>query len=110
VFLAAVLPRHTVRAAGLRGVLEAMLQGSSVKAAVEQLRLPFPLETFYHLLSRLRRRLDVLRCRLCGRDQALDSSQTDPLLQTVEHLQNVFKEAACPVTEFQVVFQEPLLG
>ena len=109
-FLAAGLPRHTVRAAGLRGILAALLQGSSVKAAVEQLRLPFPVETFYHLLSRLRRRLDVLRCRLSGRGPAPDSSQTDPLLQTVEHLQSVFKAAACPATEFQVVFQEPLLG
>ena len=81
-----------------------------MKASVEKLRLPFALETLYHLLSRLRGRLDVLRCWLCGRQRAPDSSQTDPLLQTVEHLQSVFKAAPCPVSQFQAVFQAPMLG
>ena len=110
VFLAEVLPRHTARASDLWPLLEELLSGSSVKGAVETLRLPFALETFYHLLSRLRGRLDVLRCRLCRRQKSPESSQADSLLQTVEHLRSVFKGVVCPVSEFQVVFQEPLIG
>lgn len=110
VFLAQVLPRHTAAAHHLWALLRQLLKGGSVKAAVEKLRLPFALESCYQLLGRLRRRLDVLRCRLCERQEAPDSSHRDPLLQTVEHLRSVFKEAVCPVSEFQVVFEEAVMG
>jgi hypothetical protein len=87
-----------------------LLGGGSIKGAVERLRLPFALETFYHLLSRLRGRLDVLRAWLCRRQKEPDSSQADALLQTVEHLGSVFKQAVCPTSEFQLVFEQPLMG
>jgi hypothetical protein len=109
-FLAQVLPRHTVRAGPLWSLLKELLGGISIRAAVERLRLPFALESLYHLLCRLRQRLDALRARLCRRQKAPDSSQIDPLLQTVEHLQSVFQGAVCPAAEFQVTFQQPLLG
>lgn len=109
-FLAHVLPRHTVRASPLWSLLQELLGGASIQAAVQKLRLPLALETFYHLLSRLRHRLDEVRRWLCRRQAAPPSAQSQPLLQTVEHLQKVFPEALCPLSEFQAVFQQALLG
>ena len=110
IFLAEVLPRHSCTATGLRQLLVKLLAGGSVQAAARSLRLPLALESIYHLLGRLRRRLDAVRCSLCGRQAPAASSQKDPLLQTVEHLQSVFPGSVCPVSEFQLVFQQPLLG
>ena len=110
IYLAEMLPRHTVRAGAVSGLLKELLAGQSIKRAAERLRLPFALETLYHLLARLRGRLDAVRSWLWRRQPAPASSHTQPLLQTVEHLQAVFPAATCPVSEFQVVFEEPLLG
>ena len=86
------------------------LASASLQATVQALPTPFGLETFYHVLARLRQRLDVVRGCLCRRQKAPESAQADPLLQTVEHLQGVFAGTACPVIEFQLSFQQPLLG
>ena len=110
IFLAEVLPRHTVRAGQVWSLCRELLGGGSIKAAVEKLRLPMALETAYHLLGRLRQRLDGLRVPLCSRQKAPVSLHLDPLLQTAEHLQSVFQKGGCPVREFQVVIQRPLMG
>ena len=110
VFLAAVLPRHSFTATGLWSVLAALLTHASVRAAAHSLHLPFALESVYHLLVRLRQRLDVLRSALSPRQKAPPSAHADPLRQTIEHLQNVFASAPCPVSEFQRVLQQPFLG
>jgi hypothetical protein len=94
----------------LWGLLAQRLASASLQAAARSLAAPFGLETFYHVLARLRRRLDVVRGCLCRRRKAPESAQADPLLQTVEHLQGVFAGTACPVIEFQLFFQQPLLG
>ena len=91
-------------------LLSQLLTEAGIKAVSETLRLPFALETLYHLVHRLRRRLDALRCRLCRQHRAPESCQSDPLRQTVEHLRAVFANTLCPVTEFQIFFQEPFLG
>ena len=109
IFLADVLPRHTVRAPSLWGLLDRWLAGGSIKAAVEALALPFGLETLYHLLHRLRERLVALRSALCREQKPPTSSQADPLLQTVEHLRRLFPRSGCPCADFQHVFQRPLL-
>ena len=54
IFLAEVLPRHTVRAGALWCLLERLLAGGSIQGAVRGLRLPYALESLYHLLGRLR--------------------------------------------------------
>lgn len=109
-FFAEVLPRHSVRAVCLWQLLLRLLKGSSTKAAVEALVLPFSLEGLYHLLKRLCGRLPDLRCVLSCQKPAPDSSQSDPLLQTVEHLQSVFTQKACALSAFQLRFQKPFLG
>lgn len=109
IFLADVLPRHTVRSAVLWALLERWLEGGSIKAAAEALALPFGLEAIYHLLQRMRSRLTTVRSVLCGQEPPPASSQTDPLLQTVEHLRRLFPQSACPCAEFQLHFQRPLL-
>ena len=51
-----------------------------------------------------------VRTRLCREQPPPASTQSDPLLQTVEHLQAVFPRSACPPAEFQLHFQHPFLG
>jgi len=109
-FLADVLPRHTLRASLVWRWLVKLLAGLSLKAAVEQLRLPFALETGYRLRRELQCRLDSLRTRLCREQMPAVSAHADPLLQTVEHLQTVFPGSPCPPTDFQLHFQQPFLG
>ncbi len=86
------------------------LASPSLKAAVESLRLPLALETLYRLRRQLRERLDRLRSRLCRERPPPASTQADPLRQTVEHLQKVFPDSACPLAAFQLHFQQPFLG
>jgi hypothetical protein len=86
-----------------------LLEGSSIKAAFESLGLAFALETLYHLLQRLRGQLARLRSVLSLEQQPPVSLQADPLLQSVEHLRDLFGPSACPVADFQFHFQRPLL-
>jgi hypothetical protein len=109
-FLADILPRHTVRASLLWALLCRLLTGASLKAAAQSLRLPFALETLYHVRRRLRRRLAGLRPWLCQQQKPPASEEADPLLQTVRHLQALFPAAACPLQEFQLRFARPLMG
>jgi hypothetical protein len=51
-----------------------------------------------------------VRTLLCRQEKPPASSQSDPLLQTAEHLQSVFAKSLCPITAFQQLFQQPLLG
>lgn len=110
ILLAGVLPRHTVTAPWLWQWLVEVLSGLSLKAAAERLRLPFALETLYRLGRGLRRGLDRVRARLSREQSPPASGQTDPLLQTVEHLRRVFPRSACPLEDFQLHFQHPFLG
>jgi hypothetical protein len=107
---AAVLPRHTITASLLWQWLSALLTGASVKAAVEKLRLPFALETLYRLRRQLQHKLDQVRARLCQKQPPPASTHTDPLGQTIEHLQQAFAGNGCPLEEFQLHFQCPFLG
>ena len=90
--------------------MAALLTPASVRATAHALRLPWALESVYHLLTRLRQRLDVLRTALSGREKEPASAQVDPLRHTIEHLQKVFASAPCPVSEFQLACQQPFLG
>jgi hypothetical protein len=109
-FLADVLPRHTLTASLMWPWLVKLLAGLSLKAAAEKLRLPFALETMYRLRRSLRHGLDQVRTRLCREQSPPVSAQSDPLLQTVEHLRRVFPGGACPPADFQLRFQRPFLG
>jgi hypothetical protein len=110
IFLADSLPRHSVRATLLWKLLCALLAGASIRASAKSLRLPFALETLYHILGRLRLRLDVLRSLLSEKQKPPESEDTDPLFQTLRHLQALFPATACPLLEFQMVFARPLMG
>ncbi len=108
--LADILPRHTLTASLVWQWLLKLLAGLSLKAAAEKVRLPFALETLYRLRRKLRRQLDRLRARLCREQSPPVSAQTDPLLQTLEHLRTVFPGSGCPLADFQLHFQHPFLG
>jgi hypothetical protein len=109
-FLADILPRHTVRAGGLWLWLIELLAGLSLKAAAEKPGLPFALETVYQLRRKLRRGLDRLRTWLCREQEPPKSTHADPLLQTVAHLKSIFAQSQCPPADFQLHFQQPFLG
>lgn len=109
-FLADVLPRHSVTASWFWKLLLQLLSGASLKAAVQSLALPFALETLYGLRQRLRRRLEVLRPLLCREQKPPPSSDADPLLHTVRHLEALFPKAPCPLQEFQLLLARPLMG
>jgi hypothetical protein len=110
VFLDDMLPRHTLTATVLWSLLAWLLTGASVRSGARQLKVPLALISVYHLLGRLRRRLDAIRVCLCARQRPPKSLQRDPFLQTLEHLKAAFAEADCPVRQFQLVLQQPLLG
>ena len=112
IFFSDVLPRHSVTAAWFWKLLDQLLTGASLKAAVHSLALPFALETLYRLRQRLRLRLDVLRPLLCQRQKppTATGAEADPLLHTLRHVQALFSEAACPLQEFQLLFARPLMG
>ena len=110
VFLADVLPRHTFTACVLWRWLAKMLSNISVKAATEQLLLPFTLESLYRVRRTLHRQLDVLRSQLCRQQSPPASAQSVPLLQTIEHLHAAFPGHPCPPAAFQLHFQRPFLG
>jgi hypothetical protein len=109
-FFEGILPRHTFTAALLRALLSKLLAGFSIKAGAENLALPFSLEAIYAIIRRLRRRLDVVRSLLWRERPAPPSGQTDPLLATLEHLQNVFPQDHCVIAAFQRHFQRPFTG
>jgi hypothetical protein len=107
--LADVVPRHTVSATWLWRWLKELMAGLSLPAAAEKLRLPFALETLYRLRQKLRRQLDRLRARLCRQCPPPSSTHSDPLRQTLEHLERAFARSVCPPAEFQLHFQHPFL-
>jgi hypothetical protein len=109
-FLADVLPRHTITAPLVWRWLVQWVGGLSRKAAAETLRLPFALETIYRLGRGLHRRLEGLRPRLYREQSPAASTHSDPLRQTVEHLQAVLTGSPCPPADFQLRFQQPFLG
>ena len=110
IFLADVLPRHSVTASILWALLCMLLAGCSLKAAAESFRAPFALETLYHIVARLRGRLDVVRSLLFTRGLPPPCSSVDPLSQTLAHLRAVFPNSACPTADFQCAFQRPFYG
>lgn len=109
-FFADVLPRHSVSAALLARLFAGLLAGAALKSAAEALRSSFALETFYRLGRRLRRRLGVVRTCLCREQPAPASAQSDPLLQTLEHLHRVFPAGGGAPAAFQRHFQRAFLG
>jgi hypothetical protein len=109
-FLAEVLPRHSVTATLLWQVLVGWLAGAAVQTAVTSLHAQFSLESFYRLVRRVRARLDVLRVALSRERPAPASAHADALGQTVAHLAAVFPSPASPLAAWQHHFQRPLLG
>lgn len=104
IYLAEVLPRHTLRASMLWRLLERLPGGGSIRSAFQALRLPLALESVYHVLHRLRERLSALRAGLSREQKPRASSQTDPLLQTVEHLRRSLPRASVPAPSFDSTF------
>jgi hypothetical protein len=110
IFIADVLPRHTLRASLLWPWLSQWLAGLSLRAAAQKLAVPFALETLYRLRRTLRRGLEGLRSLLFRQAEPPRSEQANPLAQTLAHLQSVFPHSQCPPADFQLRYQRPFLG
>lgn len=106
IFLANILPRHSVTAAIFWQILLGLIAGASLKSVASG--IPFALETLYGITRRLRRRLDAVRTFLCREQTPPYSAHCDPLIQTVEHFATLFPGSA--LEEFQLHFQSPLMG
>ena len=87
-----------------------MLAGTAVKTAWENIHSVFSLEAAYRLVRRTRARLAFWRPILSQTLMAPPSTQSDPLLQTIEHLQLIFGAEHDLARAFQIRFQRPLLG
>ncbi len=108
-FFATILPRHTFNAPLLWALLLKLLVGTTIRAASDALTLPFSLETTYGLIRRVRRRQDSVRSVLYREHPMPASGQIDPLLQTLEHLQQIFAPDPCVLARYQRHFQVPFL-
>ena len=110
VLLAGFLKRRTVTTGRLWKFLEGMLFGLSVKAAWEKMASPFCLECGYRLWKKFGSLQSKLRSLLCRKEDPKFSSLKNPLLQTIEHLKDLFPQSDCPIDEFQSHFQCSFLG
>jgi len=68
------------------------------------------LETSRALKVRLEPVLERIRTRLWIEAPPPESKQESPLLQSIEHLQNVFPASECPIADFQIRFQVSFLN
>lgn len=109
-FFAGTLPRHTFTAGLLWTLLRKILGGATIRAAAQTLGLPCSLEAAYGIVRRLRHRLSAVRSSLCREQPAPASAQTDPLRQTLEHLQCIFPQSTCALAAYQNHFQRALMG
>jgi len=110
VLFAWVLPRHNFTATLVWQVVHKWLGGLSISASWQTITTPLALDSFYHLLQRLRHRITTLRTILSAVSRPPESKRQDPLLQTFEHLKVVFPKVSCPVEAFHQRFQSPLTG
>jgi hypothetical protein len=108
--LAEFLPRHSLTAKLLRQTLYGIEEGRTVKSVWETFETKLAMETFYHVLQRLRHDLDRLRSKLCSLTSPLPTEHNDPLLQTIAHLRNVFHDRRCAVAAFQCDLQLSFTG
>jgi hypothetical protein len=105
-----ILPRHSFPAALLEALLTGLCDGRSISQIWRSKPFAFPIDSVYHILQRLRRRLDALRTALCTRCAPPASRHADPLRQAAEHLRCAFPSTASAVEAFQYAFQAPIMG
>ncbi len=109
IYLADVLPRHSVTGALFSALLVAVLAGASLHSAAQAALAPFATPTAYRLASRLRHQAARVRALLSGASPPPSCAHRDPLHQTLAHLRAVFADAADLVAAFQLRFQVPLI-
>jgi hypothetical protein len=110
VFFAWVLPRHSFSATLIWRAIDKWLSGLSVRASWLPVKTPLALDSFYHLLQRLRRRIGDLRTILSAAGRPPESGHSDALLQTFEHMLAACPDKVSPAKAFQLKFQAPLTG
>jgi len=110
VLLAEFIPRHSLTASLLQGVLDGVEGGRTIKSAWERLKTKLALETFYHFLQRLRRVHDRVRCLLSSLLPAPSTTHRAAFPQTLAHLRGAFPGSACAVAAFQCRLQKAFSG
>lgn len=110
ILFADVLPRHSFTASLLGKLLARLCLGESISKAWVAAGCALSVDGAYRLLRRARDRLGQIRTLLLNDRPPAISRQSDPLLQTSEHLRCVFESPSCPIAAFQLAFQKPILG
>jgi len=84
-----------------------LLAGRNIKDAWEETTSAFCLDTGYKLRTSFIRSQSHIRTLLSklGPPEKLDGI-TDPILQTIQRLKNAFRSSSCPVSGFQLRFQQ----
>lgn len=109
VWLAAVVPRRTVRTATVFTLLVAIVDGSRVAAAWPEVS-SMSLRTAYRVRHRLELAAPAIRTVLCSRAPPPFVASASDDAQLVAHVRAVLGDARDPFAAFQSTFQCPLLA
>lgn len=90
-------------------LLQRMGAGMSANSAWKLVAPDLSVESGHRLIRRLRQSQSRMKSYLCQIRPPPDIETNDPLLQLAAHFQNCFPLSPCPLSQFQVHFQESLL-
>jgi len=108
--LAHLLHRRSVTTANVWKFLSAVLAGLTLAAAWVVAASKLLVECAYRLWNSWKRAQGAIRSRLSALNSPPQSTQTNPLLQPLEHLQTLFPQCANPLAAFQLHFQKPFFS
>ncbi len=104
------LPRRCFDTGDLWRFIEQLRQGRSIKSAWERSGVPLSLDTGYHLYKRLCLCQTIIRTRLFSRGPPPETKSAGlPIFQVFDHLKVIFKDQ-CPVSRYQLEFQQSFLA
>jgi hypothetical protein len=112
--LAEFVSGHAVRCEEAGRFLECLAQADqpSIPQALERCEKPFSIATAYRWLKKLSLVQSVIRATLLSGHPCppSPSRQRQPLLETYEHLRQVFGDRSCPLSAYQNRFQKSILA
>jgi hypothetical protein len=102
VLLIDVIKRFSIKANSLWTFLKAISEGKSKKKAFESAALPLTIVAAYRIWNKLLDSQVSLRTQLAliSKPPSLEKI-TEPIIQTIKHLEEAFPSSPCPISAFQ---------